>query len=133
MDGGLIIAEGNDGLTSKRTDVGEYVQVSHMPRELEVGVGDVALGIGGGHETRPQHVGELPPPGDARAGIIRREPHATHTTSGGIVCADERDLAGEEFVKVCGTRGHGARQVEPIGQFALDGRGDTDSLFVGCT
>jgi len=25
MDGGLIIAEGNDGLTSKRTDVGEYV------------------------------------------------------------------------------------------------------------
>jgi len=36
VNGGLVVAQCDDGVTSKGRDVGEHLHVRHMPREFQV-------------------------------------------------------------------------------------------------
>ena len=78
MDGRLVVAQRNDGLPPQVGVVRKHVEVGQVPRQLQVGVGNITGGVITRDQTALEVGRKRPPPSNTRAGGVGREPHSTH-------------------------------------------------------
>ncbi|MFN9913412.1 MAG: hypothetical protein ACK53L_12550, partial [Pirellulaceae bacterium] len=79
VDRGLVVAQRYYRLAAQWDGVGKDVEMCQVSREFQLGVVEIAGRVLVGDQAVLEMRRERPPPGDAGAGVVGREPNPPHS------------------------------------------------------
>ena len=124
-----VVAVGFQGRIAHVMAVGHDIQVAQEGGLLQIAVGDVAGGVGGGDQGSLDVGREGVPPVITLAGVV--EIHAAHAGPGCVSGAQQGGLLGDQFGQVGGARAQASSEATKGVEVAAHEGGDADPVVRG--